>query len=197
MSTNELKQAIKEDIERLKSIELDIMSSSDYYAENRRLLTQIFFRMYLVPVLAFCLSAVFHWKDVFYGWETFYILAVGLGGSFLVTGLICLFIQDSLNDYVIFHHQLQSHLKTGELLDSQIQRAGWLAYKIFVPVVVIPVLFLHPSSVVITEFVAFFVSATVTGILVEMEMKRIGISILFSLVKDFFGKSDKLNQLAK
>ena len=192
MNTSELKQAINEDINTLKSLDLEIMPSQEYYRENLILFKKVYLRMYLPTFFAALISLCFHWKEVFYQYDTWYGIAFAFGGPIILTGFIFLFIQDSLNNYVIFYHQIRQKLKTGELIDQQIRRAGWLAYKIFALVVIVPTLFFHPGSVLFAEFGAYFVSATITGIIIEMEMKRIGISTLFTLIKHYFDKDKSL-----
>lgn len=190
MNAQDLKQAITEDIETLKSLDMEIMPSQDYYRANLGIFKAVFLRMYLTVVGAAILSIFLHWDSFFSGKENaFYHSLLTFGCSFLLSGFMFLFIQATLNNYVIFYHQIRFRLKTGELIDQQTKRAGWLAYKIFAVVVVVPTLFLHPVCVSLVEFGAFFVSGIVTGIIIEMEMKRIGISTLFTQIKHYFDKS--------
>lgn len=190
MNAHNLKQMITEDIDILKSLDLEIMSSEDYYMANLKLFKTVFLRMYLTVVGTAMISILFHWSSFFSDRrEVLYQILLMFGGGLLLTGFIFLFIQETLNNYVIFYHQIRSKLKSGELLNNQIRKAGWLAYKIFAVIVVVPILFLEPVCVLLAEFGAFFVSGIITGLLIEMEMKRIGVSALFTLIKCYFDKS--------
>lgn len=192
MNAQELKQTITDDIETLKSLDLEIMPSHDYYRANLRLFKNVFLRIYLTVIGAAIVSIFFHWSSFFPDKENaFYHSLITFGGSFLLTGFMFLFIQETLNNYVIFYHQIRLKLKSGELIDQKIKQAGWLAYKVFAVVVVAPTLFLHPVCVLFAEFGAFFASAIITGVVIEMEVKRIGISTLFTQIKHYFDKSKK------
>ena len=198
MNGQNLKQMISEDINVLKTLDLEIMPSGDYYKANLRLFISVFLRMYLTVSGAAIISILLHWNSFFSDkWNILWDMLLTFGGSFLLTGFIFLFIYETLNNYVIFHHQIRSKLQSGELIDKQIKRAGCLAYTIFAVVVVVPTMFLNPVCVSLAEFAAFFASGIITGIIIEMEMKRVGISTLFTLIRGYFDKSKDEIQEAK
>lgn len=198
MNGQNLKQMISEDINVLKTLDLDIMPAGDYYKANLRLFLTVFLRMYLTVAGAAVISIFLHWSSFFSDkWNGLWEMLLTFGGSFLLTGFIFLFIYETLNNYVIFDYQIRSKLQSGALIDKQIKRAGWVAYTIFAVVVVVPTIVFHPMAVLIAEFVAFFASGIFTGIIIEMEMKRVGISTLFTLIRGYFDKSKDEIQQAK
>ena len=190
MNTRELKEAITQDIETLKTLDVDIMPADAYYKANSRLFLHVFFKLYGTILLGFILPCPFYWRELmsFSAHELCYIfiwmplMALGL------CAFAFLFIYSSLNHYVLIKHQLRGHLKTGDLIVKQIRLAGTIAYRIYAAVILIPSLFLFPSAALFLAFGAFFISGIITGILVEMELNRIGISTLFTLVKNYFDK---------
>lgn len=104
---------------------------------------------------------------------------------------IMLMISSSLSQYILINYQLRPKLKTGELIVSKMQLTGTIAYRIYAACVLIPSLFLPPGAAFYVVFGAFFVSGILTSILIDMELDRIGISVLFELVKHFFDKDKK------
>jgi len=190
MNTHELKAAITQDIETLKKLEVEIMPAHEYYQANVRLFVQVFLKLYGVIILGYLLPCPFYWKELMRE-ELSGLLSAFFWMSLLALGLCAfafLFIYSALNQYVLIDNQLKHKLKTGDLLVKQIRRAGTLAYRIYAAVVLIPSLFLFPGCALFLAFGAFFVSGILTGILIEMELNRIGISTLFTLVKNYFDK---------
>lgn len=61
MTSAELKQAIKEDIEALKTIDIDIMPSDEYYRTNARLFLYVLFKLFGTALLGLVLPLVWYW----------------------------------------------------------------------------------------------------------------------------------------
>ncbi|BCA97254.1 hypothetical protein TUM19329_36150 (plasmid) [Legionella antarctica] len=194
MNTHELKKAITEDIETLKTLEVDIMPAHEYYKANVQLFVRVFLKLYGVILLGYLLPCPFYWKSLMS--ETAYgLLSAFFWMSVLALGLCLfafLFIYSALNHYILIDCQLKNKLKTGGLMVKQIRRAGTIAYRIYAATVLTLSLFLFPGCALFIAFGAFFISGIVTSILVEMELNRIGISTLFTLVKNYFDKDKTL-----
>lgn len=195
LNTHELKEAITEDIETLKTLEVGIMPAHEYYKTNIHLFLHVFFKIYGTILLGLILPVLFNWHEM--SLIPFLELLSSLGFVALLALGLCifafLFIYSSLNHYVLINHQLKNKLKTGELLVQKIRMAGTIAYRIFAAVVLIPSVYLYPGCALFLAFGAFFVSGIVTTIIVEMELNRIGISTLFTLVKNYFENDKKQN----
>lgn len=193
MTTHELKEAITQDIETLKTLEVDIMPADEYYKANLSLFIHVFLKMYGTIILGFFLPVFFYWQEL--ASMSFLELLSSLGLIALLALGLCLFaflfIYSSLNHYVLINHQLRGKLKTGDLIVKKIRLAGTIAYRIYAAVVLIPSIFLFPGCALFLAFGAFFISGIVTSILIEMELNRIGISTLFTLVKNYFDKEKK------
>lgn len=194
MSTQELKEAITQDIETLKTLEVDIMPADEYYKANMGMFVHVFLKLYGTILLGFFLPIILYWKEL--AATPFLELFSSFGLLVLMALGLCLFaflfIYSSLNQYVLINYQLKNKLKTGDLIVKQIRLAGTIAYRIFAAVVLVPSFFLYPGCALFLAFGAFFVSGILTGILVEMELNRIGISTLFTLIKNYFDKDKKL-----
>lgn len=187
-STQALKDAIACDIETLKTLELDIMPAKDYYHANRQLFIRVFFKLYGTVLIALLLSCVFYWT--YLADESLYELVKGMGILALMGLGLCvvafIFIYSSLNNYVLINYQLRSKLKTGDLLVEKIRWAGRIAYRIFAGIVLVGSLLLGAAFVLPLVIGGFFISSFLTSVIVEMEVKRIGLSTLFTLVKSYF-----------
>lgn len=194
MTSAELKQAIKEDIEALKTIDIDIMPSDEYYRTNARLFLYVLFKLFGTALLGLVLPLVWYWHYFSSLSEWLETLGALFWASLLMLGImvfIMLMISSSLSQYILINYQLRPKLKTGELIVSKMQLTGTIAYRIYAACVLIPSLFLPPGAAFYVAFGAFFVSGILTSILIDMELDRIGISVLFELVKHFFDKDKK------
>ena len=193
MTPQELKEAITEDIETLKKLEVDIMPADEYYKANLHLFLHVFLKLYGTILLGMVLPVFFYWQELISAPVHEILSSLGLM-ALLALG-ICLFaflfLYSALNQYVLINYQLRAKLKTGDLIVQKMRQAGTIAYRIYAAVVLIPSLFLFPGGAVFLAFGAFFISGILTSILVEMELNRIGISTLFTLVKNYFNKDKK------
>lgn len=198
MNTQELKTAIATDIEILKTLDLDIMPSQEYYQANGSLFLRVFFKIYGTLIVAILLPYlchyIYYWQQLMdtplrqHGIDMVYLAVLALA----LCAFAFLFIYSSLNHFVLIDSLLRPKLKTGELLVKNIRLAGNIAYGIFAALVLIPAPFLESGMVLFVAFGAFFVSGILTNILIEMEINRVGLSTLFTLVKVYFDK-DKNN----
>lgn len=190
MSSEELKKAIAEDIETLKTLELDILPAKTYYRANGRLFLQVFLKLYGTVLAAIILPYLSHWRQVseipkgelFSGLFSLFGLALGL------CAFAFLFIYSALNHYILVNYQLRDKLKTGEVVVDKIRLAGNIAFGIFAAVMLIPALFLEAGMAIFVAIGAFFISAILTNIIIEMEVNRIGLSTIFGVVNAYFDK---------
>ncbi|MBA2650233.1 MAG: hypothetical protein H0U75_11720 [Legionella sp.] len=193
MNNQELKEAITQDIERLKTLEVDIMPAQEYYQTNARLVVYVFLKTYATILLGYILPCFFYWQTL--SSNTPYQLLMDFLYMALLALGVCLFamlfISSAINQYVILNYQLKNKLKTGGLIVEKIRLAGTIAYRIFAAIVLIPSIFLPPGCALILGFGAFIMSGFLTSMLIEMELNRIGISTLFTLVKNYFDKDKK------
>ncbi|MCW8400511.1 hypothetical protein OQJ26_17160 [Legionella sp. PATHC038] len=196
MNTQELKEAIGQDIQTLKTLDVDIMPANQYYQANIRLFLYVFLKMYVVVVLGNFLPWLIHIREILKHaslgealLELGYVELLGIG----VCLFVFLFLYSPLNHYVLFKYQLKDTLQTGKMLLQKMHSAATIFYRIYVAIVLIPSAFLFPGVAVLLAFVGFLISGLLTNIIIEMELNRIGISTLFTLIKAYFNQDKKSN----
>lgn len=64
MNVQELKEAIAQDIETIKTLDVDIMPAREYYELNARLFLSVFFKMYGTILLGYALPCLFYWREL-------------------------------------------------------------------------------------------------------------------------------------
>lgn len=186
MNATELKKAMAEDINTFKSLDLEIMEARDYYRANIKLFIGTFLAINIIPIIAGFLSSIFHWSEVASTFKVWENVAILFGIATFISGFIFLLLFDHLNNYVIFYHQIRPRLKTGKILVEKIKFAALIAYVTFAISVIIPALFFPPEGVLIIEPIAFFISGIVSQSVIDLEIKRIGISALFTVLTNYF-----------
>lgn len=200
MKSLELKQAIKEDLETIKNLDLDIMDPKEYYRLHRFLFIKVILIYYFVA---------------FIGCFLFSQTGLNLPVIFIpiIPTLMIFFMHhlSMLNDYIIFYYQIRPKLKTGDLIAQKIKKAVRLYFALYIPAVWGMALFVGhiytrlSGGPYFSEFELYFKPAfscsfPVGGFLVcmlivqsiiELELKRVGISTLFSMIQKYFSPDEE------
>ena len=102
-----------------------------------------------------------------------------------------LFFVNQVKNYVLFTHQLKPQLQTGPYLAKKIRHALMIYFFVF-GIFVLPTIQLFEQNMTFfAGLLAFIVSAIVASILIEMELSRLGISVLFSAITRYFSQKYK------
>lgn len=194
MTSQELKEAIRKDIEGLNTLDVDIMPADEYYSANARLSLYLFLKLYGTILLGVVLPFLWYGHHVSSLSGLLHYLS-NLIGMFVVASGFCafafLFVLAWVNQYVLFNYQLRHKLKTGELIVQKTRWIGRIAYRIFAAIVLIPSFFFPPGFALTLSLVGFFVSWFVTNFIFQMEINRLGISTLITLVNTYFDKDKR------
>ena len=187
MSTTALKEAITADIEILKYLDVDIMESSLYYSEIRRLAWTVFLLLSLPTLMAEVIYLPFDWPLFVKcpAYHTGFILLVpALISLLFLVGLFGL-----MSEVVIFKHQLKPHLYTGELLYQKTLKVWRVPYAVYA----VSILLITPCfgwwSAGAVEFGAALVVPVILKVIIDLEINRIGVSALFTVIKKYFEKN--------
>jgi hypothetical protein len=184
MSTTALKQAIAEDIEILKHLDVDIMEKDLYYREIRRLSWMVFLLLSLPTMVAEIIYLPLDWalfsKNPMDSTRFILLIPSFISLLFLV-GLFGL-----ISEVVIFKHQLKPHLQTGELLYQKALKVWRVPYAIYA----MSILLITPCfgwwSAGAVEFGSALVVPVILKIMIDLEINRIGVSTLFTVIKKYF-----------
>jgi len=186
MNTRELKQAILEDIETLKHLDLDIMEARLYYGELRRYAAVLFLLVWLPTVVGQCLTLPLYWSQFLREPNDFLVFV------FIPTALMALFwtlfCLSAIAQLVVFQNQLRPVLKTGDHLYHSTLSQCQVPYALFVGSVLLIMQFVPFYAAFIAQGVCVFILLGALVTMIDMEMNRIGISTLLSLMQRYFDK---------
>lgn len=197
MNTNELKQAILDDVKHLKHLEIEIIPAKIYYAGLLKLLISVFWKIGLVlfvSVLYVFLTYTdphasrteAYWgvarTPTFY-WEQIQEALFVASGITLIALLV---LTKALSNYFLIQYHLKNQLKTGGLLVKKLRDSGWLFLSAFVLFSIMFASYAEPNVIFFFEGIALILSAVVTYFVMSMEFNRVGLSILFTVIRRWF-----------
>ena len=184
MNTKDLKQAIADDMETMKRLDVDIMESNVYYREVRRWTLNWFLALLTITLLIGLVCIPLEWipVDLTLGYKLIFFV----GGSLAASFLLSLGIPAFAGKFVIFQYQLRPKLKTGEFLMKQIIRIARTAIIVFSAILFIATAIAGWPFVGGMMFVALGLTAWVMSFLIEMEAIRLGAGVLFVFIKKYF-----------
>lgn len=185
-----LKEAIAKDIETLNQIEVDVMQSSLYYTEVKRWVISIFLVLFLTTLLVGALSAPFTDK-MFAAGQVAYKFKLYFGLAF--AGSILLFFGriSWCGPIIVFKEQILPKLEARDWVINQTKRVLLRGYIGFVVLMFLGTLYFGWPFVGVVMLFSFAVSTAVTMNLTMIELNRVGASVLFRVLKDYFQKTQR------
>lgn len=191
MNSAEMKAAIQADIETLKTMDVDILSEKEYYGRIRKRYCLVWMTMYAALILPFLLSYSLNINGIRYpGSEAFEDAILAWLAGIPITFIFTIPLVGLINNYVIFQAQFKDKLQLGEIIDDFIRRVTRLACISYWGVILLTAAAFHPSTLLF--FGAFGGGIIMFGIggFINMEIKRLGISVLFEALKKHFEKDE-------
>lgn len=198
MSTSELKQAIIQDLNELKYLEIEIIPAKIYYIGLLKLAAGAFWKIGLILFLSILYVFLTYsnpdelMREVYSGvipvpaWKKVYdALFMTTEMAFIAT----LVLSRSLRNYFLIQYHLKDSLITGDILVEKLQNSGWLFLLALILFSIMFASYAEPDRIFFFEGMALCLSAAVTYFVMGMEFNRIGFSLLFTAVGHWFGSS--------
>lgn len=188
MNNQELKQAIMEDIEFLKTAKVDIIDKDTYYAKLKKYGWKTFGRLYL-PVLIlgmiFLKFSLLNREHAF-SIEVYFFGCAGLG--LIAPVMVSLFFLPKIMNWIVFEEQLLPYLKTKDLIQTYVKKFFDLYFKFYLIWIAVGMfIFNSVLTFAINGTAIIFVTLGV-HLMLYAELNRIGASVFFEYLSDFFDK---------
>jgi hypothetical protein len=193
MST--LKQQIQTDLQTLQSLDLDILPARTYYVENLKYFAMLWTGLFGVQLIAVkAINKMGLWQDYFekHTNHNSAIQAKMWLGCILSSLIISLVMLARVKWYVIFKHQLREHLQTGVLFQRKIRQITALFYGVYFVFLFFWLAFFSPDMTLFAGFGAIVFSFPLCLLLINMELTRVGISVLLGGINRYFNKEKTL-----
>jgi hypothetical protein len=188
MNNQELKQAIMEDIEFLKTAKVDIIDKDTYYSKLKKYGWKTFGRLYL-PVLIlgmiFIKFSLFN-REYDFSVQDYFISCAGLG--LIAPVMVSLFFLPKIMNWIVFEEQLLPYLKTKDLIQTYVKKFFDLYFKFYLIWIAVGMfIFNSVLTFAINGTAIIFVTLGV-HLMLYAELNRIGASVFFEYLSDFFDK---------
>lgn len=189
MNNKELKQAINDDIETLKVLDVEIIPGRTYYLGLLKLVAGGIWKLGLVVFLTLTYVFIYNPTNPVKGQINYSNLFsdAAIVAFFMALGAMILLLSPIIQYYLIQYH-LKSRLKTGYLLVNKSKQCAWFFLIMFALFCVMFASYAESAVIFLMIGFAFMGSVLITYLVMNMEINRIGISILFTLVNKWFDK---------
>ncbi|HAT8643607.1 hypothetical protein [Legionella pneumophila] len=189
MNSQELKQAIANDIEVMKHMDVEIIPATEYYLSLLKLVVGGFWKLGVVSFLAILFACLHNPRYPLNGWEAYFneITSSALIGFSMALGVIVLLFH-ALNYYYLIKYHLEKRLKLGKILITKLKQAAYLFWGLFALFCLMFASQAESFTGYLAVGSAFIVSAVITCLIISMELNRVGISALFTVVSQFINK---------
>ncbi|NDH09495.1 MAG: hypothetical protein EBY16_07790 [Gammaproteobacteria bacterium] len=190
MDNQELKQAIIDDIEFLKTAKIGILDKNIYYSRLKKYAWRAFSWMYfptlIIGFLVFIFTTKSHLRHDFLA--DYLIDCVIVSLLMPVFALVAYFTK--IMNWIVFEEFLLPHLKTKDMIRSYLRKFITLTLKLYLVWLVIGMILcgFESTSTVVLQLLAFVGLHFIMYLMVYAELNRIGASVFFEYLSSFFGK---------
>jgi len=191
LGENKIKQVVQKDMNQLTRINLDLTPNEHDEKQIKSMVSKLFFKLMLPSMLLLLVwyapefkggGAIQHFFDnANYVWSR----------QFIFTCTFCFFSLRQINHYVLFHRQIKSHLKLGEVIYDVIKKSVRLWYLTFLLTLFCLSVSLNIVTLMLSEIIAFSVALIVMKMYSSIEINRLGIGALTRQIKCHIDKSKK------
>ncbi|PWY54107.1 hypothetical protein DGG96_17045 [Legionella qingyii] len=193
MNYKDLKCAIDEDVGAITGLQPDIIPARFYYWSLSKLFLNGLLIFWLITSITIAYAGIVHPSNEGLAREA---ASQVIGESvlmafFMSAGAMFLLFQ-ALNFYILFRFHLEKRLKTGSLVVKKLKQFSYLFLGVFALFCALFASYGESAAIFMFVGFAFFGSLLVTYFLVSMEISRIGISTIFTLINEFFHKGKKI-----
>lgn len=193
MNYKDLKSAIDEDVSAIKRLEPDIISARFYYWSLSKLFLSGFLIFGLIISATLAYAGIVHPSNEGLAREaTSQVIGESVLMAFFMSVGAMLLLFQALNFYILFRFHLEKRLKTGTLVVKKLKQISYLFWGVFALFCALFASYGESAAIFMFVGFAFFGSLLVTYFLVSMEVSRIGISTIFSLINEFFHKGKRI-----
>lgn len=192
MNSQELSTAIQDDIRRIRTLSPDIIPGRIYYGQLARLGFGFYWKILLIVSLALTYSFSCNYDPLnppipSLSGSVLGALIVGSIASFVMTVLLI----NPLNMLVLFRFHFEKKLKTGELLLKKFKLIGLVYFSALTFFCLLCGFFVKPEAMIFMLIFAFGLSIIATSFFINLELNRIGLSTIYSVINEFVNKPNR------
>ncbi|HAU1150814.1 TPA: hypothetical protein JBI12_02545 [Legionella pneumophila] len=185
MDSQQLKQAIAEDMRAIKTLNPEIIPAKSYYGGLLKGILSGFWKMFLILFLTLCYVMGSDDNDPT-TWSELFITSSVV--SSILSAVAMLFFLTPISFFVQFRFHLEKKLKTGALIRKKCSQISMFFFGVFAALCTLFGSYASGQQIFFMLVLSFFLSFGATHVVVNMELSRIGLSSIFTLINEFFSK---------
>ncbi|MFW2535376.1 hypothetical protein [Legionella sp. 28fT52] len=192
MNSQELSAAIQDDIRRIRTLSPEIIPGRVYYGQLARLGFGFYWKILLIISLTIicsinCNSDPLNPPIPSLLDSVLIALIVGSIASFVMTVLLV----NPLNMLVLFRFYFERKLKTGGLLLKKFKLIRLVYFSSLTFFCLLCGFFVKPEAMIFMLIFAFGLSIIATSFFINLELNRIGLSTIYSVINEFVNKPNR------
>lgn len=189
MNSQALKEAIGADIETIQSMSVEIIPAREYYSKLFKLVIGGIWKLGLIAFLAIVFSSINDSSHPLIGRNAYVetIVESAIIAFFMAMAAMIMLLP-AMTHYYLIRHYLQHRLKTGEMLVKKLKQTAYLFWGAFTLFCLMFASYVESAAIFFMVGLAFMMSAAVIYFAVSLEINRIGFSLLFTAISQFFNK---------
>lgn len=192
MNPIELKLALDEDVQLINSLNPDIIPARFYYGTFLKLFASGFWKIWLIITATLTYAGVHNPSNEAIAHEAVsQIVEESVLMAFFMSLGSMLLLTQALNFRILVRFYLEDRLKTGRILTQKLKHIAYLFFGSFAVFCAMFASYGESAAIFFLVGIAFFGSLVITYFVVNMEMNRIGLILIFSVIHEFFQKGKK------
>lgn len=201
MNNIELKNAINEDIEAIKHLDIEIIPARSYYLGNLKLVLGGIWKIGIIIFFSILYVSIFNpgqgqsdpLSNFGVGKPLINLVTETLLVSFFISLASMVVLFQAFNHYFLIKYHLLHKLKTGSFIIKKLKQAAYLFWVLFALCCLLFASYADTAAIYLMIVLAFVISGVLTFFTISMELNRVGVSTLFRVVSTFFNK-DKVTK---
>ena len=183
------KDAISADIKTIQSLDFEIIPAGEYYSNLFKLVIGGIWKLGLVAFLAIAFSSIHDSSHPLIG-RSAYVEAIVESAiiAFFMALAAMIILLPAMTHYYLIRHYLQRRLRMGVVLVKKLKQAAYFFLSVFTLFCLIFASYAESAAIFFMIGLAFMMSAAVTYFTISLEINRIGLSLLFTAISQFFNK---------
>jgi len=191
MNSKELKQAIIDDIEFLKTAKIDIMDKVKYYSNLKKYCLRVFAWMYFPVVFLGLIFVNFSlYNQTGNSFSEKYLYSCVFIGFLVSLGFLFYFVTKIMN-WIVFEELLLPNLKTQDMIRAYVKKFLKIYWQLYVVFLIFGMFMWNSLLTFFIEIFGLLIAELLVGLVIYAELNRIGASVLLEYLSNFFKKDIK------
>lgn len=188
MTDHDFKSLLAADIKTIRMLSPEVIPAKPYYLTLAKAVGNGFWKVWLIIALTLIYPSL-HYPDKYF--TTQWVIEGSFILGFFISLPALLILCSPISSFILFRFHLKSRLKTGELLERKFKQVATAFIGFFALFCALFASYAYPEQILIMVVFSYFLSLGATCFVVNLELKRIGLSTMYRVIHEFFNKANR------